>query len=566
MLISHPYPIRFLKSIANDRGSYAEVTGDVSYGGISAEDQAKYYRGEVNYNPENDQHFPALNVWQTLKFALMNKTKKHETAEIPIIVDALLRMFGISHTKQTLVGNEYTRGVSGGERKRVSIAETLATKSTVVCWDNSTRGLDASTALDYANSLRIMTDVSNRTTFVTLYQAGEQIYEVMDKVLLIEEGRMLYQGPAEHAKRYFENLGFYCPERQSTADFLTSICDSNERQFRKEYEGGPKTPEELEVAFRKSEEYQQVLAEVAQYEEEIKRTDGGDARQFKESVEQGKSKTVSKRSNYTVSFVRQVAACTKREFWLLWGDKATLYTKAFIIIANALIVGSLFYNQPNDTSGAFSRGGTALFSILFLGWLQLTELMKAVSGRIIIARHSDYAFYRPSAVSIARVMVDFPFLLIQVAIFGLVMYFMTNLDVDVSKFFIYELFVYTSTICITAMYRMFAALSPTIDDAVRYAGTGLNILVIFLGYVIPKQTLVHHKIWFGWLYYINPVSYSFEAVLGNEFSGRVMECAPEMLVPQGPGILLENQGCALVGSHPGSTNVTGEAYIGTAFT
>ncbi|KAF5015326.1 hypothetical protein F66182_13380, partial [Fusarium sp. NRRL 66182] len=193
----------FLKTIANDRGSYAAVLGDVSYGGISAEEQHKHFRGEVNYNPEDDQHFATLTVWQTLKFSLMNKTKKSDRDSVPIILDALLRMFGISHTKNTQVGNEYVRGVSGGERKRVSIAETLASKSTVACWDNSTRGLDASTALDYAKSLRIMTDISRRTTFVTLYQAGEGIYELMDKVLVIDEGRMLFQGPANEAKQYF---------------------------------------------------------------------------------------------------------------------------------------------------------------------------------------------------------------------------------------------------------------------------------------------------------------------------------------------------------------------------
>jgi ATP-binding cassette subfamily G (WHITE) protein 2 (SNQ2) len=65
----------FLKGIANDRSSFAAVEGEVTYGGISAEDQRKFYRGEVNYNPEDDQHFPTLTVWQTLRFALMNKTK-----------------------------------------------------------------------------------------------------------------------------------------------------------------------------------------------------------------------------------------------------------------------------------------------------------------------------------------------------------------------------------------------------------------------------------------------------------------------------------------------------------
>ena len=78
-------------------------------------------------------------------------------------------MLNISHTKQTLVGDEFVRGVSGGERKRVSIAEMMATRARVQCWDNSTRGLDASTALDFVKSLRIMTDVLGQTTFVSLY-------------------------------------------------------------------------------------------------------------------------------------------------------------------------------------------------------------------------------------------------------------------------------------------------------------------------------------------------------------------------------------------------------------
>lgn len=297
----------FLKAIANDRESYAEVTGEIAYGGISAAEQRKNYRGEVNYNPEDDQHFPTLNVWQTLKFSLLNKTTKHEKGNIPVIIEALLKMFGISHTKYTLVGNEYVQGISGGERKRVSIAETLATKSTVVCWDNSTRGLDASTALDYANSLRVMTDVSNRTTLVTLYQAGEGIYELMDKVLLIDEGKMLYQGPASDAKSYFVNLGFYCPDRQTTADFLTSITDPVERQLREGYEASvPKSPHELERVFRNSHHYKKVVQDIEDYEAQLRGTEHADAKAFKQSVKESKSKTVSKRSSYTVSFPRQV--------------------------------------------------------------------------------------------------------------------------------------------------------------------------------------------------------------------------------------------------------------------
>lgn len=556
----------FLKAISNNRETYAGVQGEVSYGGIPADKQKKMYRGEVNYNPEDDVHFATLNVWQTFTFALMNKTKKKAREEIPIIANALLKMFGIAHTKYTLVGDEYTRGVSGGERKRVSIAETLASKSTVVAWDNSTRGLDASTALDYARSLRIMTDISNRTTLVTLYQAGEGIYDLMDKVLVIDEGREIFMGRKEEARQYFIDLGFEAPERQTTADFLTAVTDPVERRFRPGCEAStPKTPEDLERTFRQSPYYQKVLEDITEYENYLKQSDYEDANRFENAVQEGKSKHVHKKSPYTVSFFRQVLACTKREFWLIFGDRTTLYTKIFIIISNGLIVGSLFYGESLDTEGAFSRGGALFFSILFLGWLQLGELMKAVSGRAVLARHKDYAFYRPSAVSIARVVVDIPVIAIQVCMFGLIMYFMTNLDVVAGKFWIYMLFVYITTILLTALYRMFASVSPEIDTAVRFSGIALNLLVIYTGYVIPKTQLLSEYIWFGWIYWINPLGYSFEAVLTNEFSGRTMECASAQLVPQGPGVDPAYQGCALGGAAVNARTVPGSDYLATTY-
>ncbi|KAI8961493.1 ABC-2 type transporter-domain-containing protein [Daldinia sp. FL1419] len=555
----------FLKAVSNNVESFAAVEGEISYGGIPSDKQKQMYRGEVNYNPEDDIHFASLNVWQTFTFALMNKTKKGAKEEIPIIANALLKMFGISHTKHTLVGDDYTRGVSGGERKRVSIAETLASKSTVMAWDNSTRGLDASTALDYAKSLRIMTDISNRTTLVTLYQAGEGIYELMDKVLVIDQGRQIFSGPAKDAKQYFTDLGFECPERQTTADFLTAVTDPTERRFRPGFEDrAPKTAEELETAFRNSPNYQKLLKDVQDYEEHLKLTDYADAKKFEGAVRESKSRHVSKESPYTVSFTRQVWACTKREFWLLIGDKMTLGTKFFIIVASGLIVGSIYYNEPFTTAGAFTRGGALFFAVIFLGWLQLSELGKAVGGRAIVARHRDYAFYRPSAVSLARAILDFPLIFVQVCIFGVTMYFMTNMDVDVSKFWIYFLFVYTTTIMLTALYRMFASLSPEIDTAVRFSTLSLNLLAIFAGYAIPKTQLLDEYIWFGWLYWINPLSYSFEAVLTNELSDQVMDCDPEQLVPRGDGILPEYQGCTLTGSHPNSHIVEGSDYLQTA--
>jgi ATP-binding cassette, subfamily G (WHITE), member 2, SNQ2 len=115
-------------------------------------------------------------VAQTLAFALSAKTPGPK-GRLPGVSGwkfnahaqkILLRILNISHVSGTLVGDEFVRGISGGERKRVGIGEMMSLRACVQCWDNPTRGLDASTSLDFVKSLRVMTDILGQTNFVTL--------------------------------------------------------------------------------------------------------------------------------------------------------------------------------------------------------------------------------------------------------------------------------------------------------------------------------------------------------------------------------------------------------------
>ena len=140
-----------LSLLTNRRNGFAEITGDVHYGAIPAA-EAKRYRGQIVMNTEEEIFFPSLTVAQTMDFASRLKTpfKLPEGVNSKPDLqrqtrDFLLESMNISHTHNTKVGDEYVRGVSGGERNRVSIIETLATQGSIYCWDNSTRGLDAST-------------------------------------------------------------------------------------------------------------------------------------------------------------------------------------------------------------------------------------------------------------------------------------------------------------------------------------------------------------------------------------------------------------------------------------
>lgn len=173
----------FLKTISGDTYGF-QVSDDstLNYQGIEKEEIAKAYKGEAIYTAEVDYHFPKLTVGETLYFAARARcpqrlaSHKHEYAEH--LRDAIMALLGISHTKNTVVGDDFIRGVSGGERKRVSIAEAILSYSPWQCWDNSTRGLDSANAVSFCRVLRLQSDTFGGSVCVAIYQAPQEAYDV----------------------------------------------------------------------------------------------------------------------------------------------------------------------------------------------------------------------------------------------------------------------------------------------------------------------------------------------------------------------------------------------------
>jgi len=353
-----------LRTLANQRGGYTRVDGDVTYGGIDSATFAKYFRGEAVYNQEDDVHHPTLKVGQILSFALDTKTPRRRVQGMSVsqfkedVISTLLKMFNMEHTRNTMAGGVAgIRGVSGGERKRISIAEMMITRSSVACWDNTTRGLDASTALDFAKCLRILTDVYRLPNIVSLYQASENIYQLFDKVMVIHEGKQIYFGPTSKARAYFENLGYEPKPRQTTPDYLTGCTDEFERDIAKgqDPEKVPQTAEAMAAAYKSSPIQQDVLAEIKAYKEEVA-ADSHARDEFMAAVVEDKRKHTPHKSVYSIPFYRQVFALQKRQFQLKIQDWFTLATALTTQIVCAVLVGTLFVNLPLTSDGAFTRG------------------------------------------------------------------------------------------------------------------------------------------------------------------------------------------------------------------
>jgi len=482
-----------LKMLANRRLGYAEVTGDVHWGSLDPK-QAEQYRGQIVMNTEEELFFPTLTVGQTIDFATRMKvpfnlpSNQGSPADFQRESrDFLLRSMGISHTHDTKVGNEYVRGVSGGERKRVSIIETLATRGSVYCWDNSTRGLDASTALEYTKAIRALTDIFGLASILTLYQAGNGIYNLFDKVLVIDEGKEIYYGPLKEARPFMEGLGFYCNDGANVADYLTGVTVPSERKIIPGFEATfPRTANDIRQAYARS-------AIKTNMEAEYNFPTSDEAKlateDFRESIRHEKHKSLPKKSPLTVSFGTQIKAAVTRQYQILWGDKATFAIKQISTLVQALVSGSLFYNAPDNSAGLFVKSGALFFALLFNSLLAMSEVTDSFTGRPVLSKHKSFALYHPAAFCLAQITADIPVLFFQVSIFSLVLYFMVGLTMTAGAFFTFWVIVFATAMCMTALFRAVGAAFSTFDGASKVSGFLISALIMYTGYMIRKPLM-----------------------------------------------------------------------------
>lgn len=274
--------------------------------GVSYERMHRNFKGESTYLAELDAHFPELTVGETLAFATKTRETTAATGDSSnaqprdrlggssVISREITSLFDLDNAYNTPVGNAMIRGISGGEKRRTSIAEVFIGNAQFQYWDNSTRGLDSSTALRFIQTQREATTSLRTTVVMSLYQASEAMYEVcvnlqfsrcqtpspgglsrtlsdvgsvaqtFDKVMLLYEGRQIYFGPVDSAAAYFHELGFARPSRATTADFLTSLTNPSERVIRDDCDQSrvPRSPDDFARLWAQSAQAQKLVDQI----------------------------------------------------------------------------------------------------------------------------------------------------------------------------------------------------------------------------------------------------------------------------------------------------------------
>lgn len=280
-----------------------------------------------------------------------------------------------------------------------------------------------------------MTDTHGLATIATLYQASNAIYELFDKVLVLDEGKQIYYGPVQYAKPFMEYLGFVCEDGANVADFLTGVTVPTERQVKLSCENTfPQNADAVKAEYERSPIFPQMLAE---YEYPCSKDALSNTYLFQRSLSGGGS--------FSSRFSVQVWACIIRQYQIVWGDRASFLLRQCFTVAMALIGGSLFYNATDDSSGLFIKTGAMFFSLLFNSLLSMTEISESFGGRPTLLKHKGFALHHPAAVCIAQITADIPLVLFQISIFSIILYFMVGLTMTAGSFFTFWIILISAT-------------------------------------------------------------------------------------------------------------------------
>ncbi|CAN1308015.1 ABC transporter G family member 39 [Linum perenne] len=147
-----------------------------------------------------------------------------------LVTDYILKILGLDICADIIVGDEMQRGISGGQKKRVTTGEMLVGPAKVLLMDEISTGLDSSTTFQICKFMRQMVHILEVTMIISLLQPAPETFELFDDIILLAGGRIVYQGPRENVLEFFESAGFKCPERKGVADFLQEVTSKKDQE------------------------------------------------------------------------------------------------------------------------------------------------------------------------------------------------------------------------------------------------------------------------------------------------------------------------------------------------
>ncbi|GMI77981.1 PLEIOTROPIC DRUG RESISTANCE 1, pleiotropic drug resistance 1, ATP-binding cassette G29 [Hibiscus trionum] len=521
-----------LLALAGKLDPSLKISGDVTYNGYKLDEFVPQKTSA--YVSQNDVHVPEMTVKETLDFSarcqgigtrydLLSELARREKhagiypepevdlfmkataiggAESSLATDYILKILGLDICKDTIVGGDMIRGISGGQKKRVTTGEMIVGPTKTLFMDEISTGLDSSTTYQIVKYLQQIAHLTDATIFMSLLQPAPETFDLFDDIVLISEGRIVYQGPREHVVQFFESCGFKCPERKGTADFLQEVTSKKDQ---------------AQYWADRSKPYRYVP--VTEFANRVKNFHVGVQLGNELSVPFDKSKGQKAAlvlSRYSVRKLELLKACWDKEVLLIkrnWFFYIFKTTQAIIV---ALFTSTVYLRtrmHHKDEEDAFLYNGALLFSIItnmFNGYPEITLMITRLP---VFFKQRDLLLYPAWAFVVPLLVTKLPMAIFETIAWMAMTYYTMGFAPEADRFFKTMLVLFLLRQMSVSLFRLISGVCRTIVVSSTGGMFALMFVVLLAGFTIPRTQI---PIWWKWGYWVSPLSYTYSSLVINE--------------------------------------------------
>ncbi|CAI0473694.1 unnamed protein product [Linum tenue] len=519
-----------------------KVSGRVTYNG---HDMHEFIPQKTSaYISQHDLHMGELTVRETLAFAarvqgvgslhdmLAELSRREKAANIKpdpdidvymkaaateglesnVVTDYVLKILGLEVCADTLVGDEMIRGISGGQRKRVTTGEMLVGPARALFMDEISTGLDSSTTFQIVNSLKQQNHILNGTAVISLLQPAPETYDLFDDIILVSDGQIVYQGPRENVIEFFEHMGFKCPDRKGVADFLQEVTSKKDQ---KQYWARRDQPYRFVTTKEFAEAFQSFHV----------------GRKIEDDLSVPYDRTKSHPAalatkKYGIGNKELLKANFAREFLLMKRNSFVYVFKLTQLFIMALLAMTVFFRTEMHRNTIQDGGifvGALFFTLIMIMFNGMAELSMTIAKLPVFYKQRNLFFYPPWIYSIPPWILKIPVTFLEVAVWVFMTYYVIGFDPNFGRLIrLYILLVAINQMA-SALFRFIAATGRNMIVANTFGSFVLLLLFALSGFILSREDV---KKWWVWAYWASPMMYGQNAIVVNEFLGHSWSHVP----------------------------------------
>ncbi|XP_061351458.1 pleiotropic drug resistance protein 3-like isoform X2 [Gastrolobium bilobum] len=521
-----------LLALAGKLSHSLKVQGDISYNGHMLQEFIP--QKSSAYVSQSDLHIPEMTVRETLDFSarcqgvgtraelLMEVSRREKEAGIvpdldidaymkatsvkglksTLQTDYILKILGLDVCADTLVGDHIRRGISGGQKKRLTTGEMMVGPMTALFMDEISNGLDSSTTFQIISCLQHLVHITDATALISLLQPAPETFDLFDDIVLMAEGKIVYHGPRDYILQFFEDCGFKCPQRKGTADFLQEVISRKDQ---------------AQYWTRTEEPYSYVA--VDQFIGKFKDCPFGQKledellKPFDKSKNHKDALTFRK---YSLTKWELFKACMMREFLLMKRNSFVYVFKSTQLVIVACVAMTVFIRtrMAVDVLHGNYFMGSLFYSLIILMVDGMPELAMTVSRLAVFYKQKELYFFPAWAYTIPSAVLKIPLSLLESFIWTTLSYYVIGYSPEIGRFFRQFLLLFTVHLTSVSMFRFIASIFQSVVASVTAGTVTMIFVLLFGGFLIPKP---HMPSWLQWGFWVSPVTYGEIGIAVNEF-------------------------------------------------